>query len=113
VLVSYSSAAIEMLQLDASKYAGRNISMLYYQGPILDKKNYVQRVESLATFETEINSGHTPYTTGQMVGAPALFHATFGAGKGRVLISPPHPEETVPRLDDIVEGYILWAGGAI
>lgn len=48
---------------------------------------------------------------GQMVGAPALLLATHRSG--RVLLSPPHPEETVPRLDDVVEAYVLYASGAL
>ena len=113
VLVAYDDAAVAMLRLDPAKYGGgANISMLYWQGPILDRQ-YKQGVQALATFHTEISSGSTQYTKGQMVGTPALFHTTYGAGKGRVLISPPHPEETQPRLDDIVESYILWASSAI
>ena len=46
-----------------------------------------------------------------MVDTPSLLHTTYGAG--RVLISSPHPEETIPRLDDLVEAYVLWAGKAI
>jgi hypothetical protein len=112
VLVQYSDAAIAMLKLDAARYAGRNVSVLYYQGPIM-ARNYDGKYTSLATFNTEIHSGHTAYTTGQMVGTPALLYGSYGAGSGRVLISPPHPEETVPRLDDVVESYVLWAGGAL
>ena len=66
---------------------------------------------SAATFTTEIHSGHTQYTTGQMVGAPALMMTTYG--QGRVLISPPHPEETAPRMDDLVKAYTLWAARAL
>ena len=113
VEVLYSDAAIAALRLDAATYSGKNVSVLYYQGPIMDKTYKTTGFESLATFETEIHSGHTKYTTGQMVGAPALLRTTYGAGAGRVLISPPHPEETIPRLDDVVQAYVLWAAGAI
>ena len=36
-----------------------------------------------------------------------------GPKSGRVLLSTPHPEETVPRLDDMVTAYLLWAARAI
>jgi hypothetical protein len=67
-----------------------------------------------ATFTSELHSGHPQFTTGQMLGAPGLVWATYGgAAGGRVLVSPPHPEETVPRLDDVIEAYVLWAARAI
>ena len=112
VLVSYADETIAMLGLDAAKYAGKNVSVLYYQGPIMSSL-YTGKYTAGATFETEIHSGHTAYTTGQMVGTPALMWTTYGANAGRVLISPPHPEETVPRFDDVCEAYILWAARAI
>ena len=112
VLVSYADSTVAMLGLDAAKYSGKNVSMLYWQGPIMSKL-YKGSYTRGATFETEIHSGHTQYTTGQMVGAPALLWTVYGANAGRVLISPPHPEETVPRLDDVCEAYILWAARAI
>ena len=65
----------------------------------------------LATFTSEIHSGHPQWTTGQQVGTPAILTAQHGAG--RVLISSPHPEETVPILLDWIRGYVLWAGQAI
>jgi len=46
-----------------------------------------------------------------MAGTPAVMLATYG--KGRVLVSPPHPEETQPRLDDVVLAYLRWAGGML
>ena len=112
VLVSYSDSTIAMLGLDAAKYSGKNVSVLYFQGPIMSKL-YKGTYTAGATFETEIHTGHPQYTTGQMVGAPALLWTTYGAGAGRVLISPPHPEETVPRFDDVCEAYILWAARAL
>lgn len=111
VSVSFSDATVRALRLDAGRYGGgKNVSVLYYQGPIQDR-GYAGRFEANATFETEIATGHPQWTTGQMVHTPALVTTTFGAG--RVLLSSPHPEETVPRLDDVVEAYALWAAGAI
>jgi glutamine amidotransferase-like uncharacterized protein len=113
VTMVYSDAAVAMLQLDPAKYGGgRNTSILYWQGPIADR-GYKGSYSSGATFTSEIHSGYPQFTTGQMVGTTALAWSTYGSGKGRVLISPPHPEETQPRLDDVVKAYVLWAGGAI
>jgi hypothetical protein len=111
VTLAYTAAAVAALRLDASRYGGgRNVSVLYYQGPV-QSRGYAGRFSSNATYTSEIASLHPQWTTGQMVGTPALVTAGFGAG--RVLLSSPHPEETVPRLDDVVEAYVLWAAGAI
>jgi glutamine amidotransferase-like uncharacterized protein len=111
VTMAYSSAAVSMLRLDATMYGpAYNTSVLYYQGPIQDK-SYPGKFVAGASYTTEISSGHTQYTKGQMVGTPSLVTTMYG--KGRVLLSSPHPEETIPRLDDVVEAYTLWAAGAI
>jgi putative intracellular protease/amidase len=113
VTMVYEDAAVAMLKLDPKVYGGgRNTSILYYQGPIADR-NYPQGFTSGATFTSEIHLNHATFTTGQMVGTTGLAFSTYGAGKGRVLISPPHPEETVPRLNDVIAAYVLWAGKAI
>ena len=101
-----------MLGLDATRYGPQhNTTILYFQGPIASKMYAGNAgLSSGATFVTEIHSGHPEQTKGQMAGSPALLWATYGAGQGRVLVSPPHPEETLPRLDDVVEAYVRWAG---
>lgn len=66
---------------------------------------------TLASFTSEIHTNHPQWTTGQQLGTPAILTAEYSAG--RVLISSPHPEETVPRLLDWIRGYVLWAGRAI
>ena len=110
VTMVYDDAAVAMLKLDPAVYGGgRNTSILYYQGPIADRL-YPQSFSSGATFTSEIHSSHTSVTTGQMVGTTGLAFSTYGAGQGRVLVSPPHPEETIPRLDDVIAAYVLWAG---
>ena len=53
----FSDNAIALLKLDASKYANKNVSVLYFQGPIADRqypKNYtiggeIARCRTLAT----------------------------------------------------------------
>jgi len=111
VTVMYTDAAISALHLDAATYSNKNISILYYQGPIVDPRYKNSGFTVGSSFTTEIHSLHPAQTTGQMLGAPALMMSTFG--QGRVLLSPPHPEETVPRMDDIIEAYTLWAGKVI
>lgn len=111
VEMTFSDAAVAMLQLDAEKYGGgRNVSILYWQGPI-QSRLYAGDFTVDALFRSEIAANHPQWTRGEMVGTPSLLHTAYG--KGRVLVSSPHPEETVPRLDDIVAAYVLWAGGAI
>ena len=114
VQMAFSDESVAMLQLDPATYGGgRNVSILYSQGPI-QARQYPGRFTTDAVFRTEVNSGpHPQWTRGEMAGTPSLLHTTYGAGAGRVLISAPHPEETVPRLDDIVKAYVLWAGRAI
>ena len=112
VVMAYSDAAVAMLHLDASTYGGgRNVSILYWQGPIQSREYPSTGYTVDATFKTEIALNHPQWTRGEMVETPSLLHTTYG--KGRVLVSAPHPEETVPRLDDIIEAYVLWASGAI
>ena len=106
----FNSDAIAALQLDKGTYAGKNVSLLYFQGPIHDR-SYKGAFTTGATFLSEIHTLHTPYTEGQMINTPSLVFTEYG--KGRVLLSTPHPEETVPRLDDIVKAYLLWAARAI
>ena len=111
VSVMYTDAAIAVLHLDATVYSNKNISILYYQGPIVDKSYNNNGFTVGSSFTTEIHSLHPAETTGQMLGAPALMMSTFG--QGRVLLSPPHPEETIPRMDDVIEAYTLWVGKVI
>ena len=106
----YTKEAVDMLHL-SDRYADGPVSLLYYQGPIFAASYGPGNFTAGAFFLSEIADKHPEFTTKQMVGTPALIWGTFGAG--RVLISPPHPEETVPRLDDVVLAYTLWAGRAI
>jgi putative intracellular protease/amidase len=112
VSMIYDDNTVAMLKLDPAVYGGgRNTSVLYYQGPIADRAYPSKGYTSGATFTSEIHSGHPNLTTGQMIGTTALAYTTYG--EGRVLISIPHPEETVPRLNDVVAAYVLYAGKAI
>ena len=110
VLVAYDDATVELLRLDPAAYKGKNVTVLYYQGPIADR-SHAGNFTRGARFSTEIATNHPAATTGQMVGAPAVLFGEYGGG--RVLLSPPHPEETTPRRDDVVLAYTLWAGRAL
>jgi glutamine amidotransferase-like uncharacterized protein len=82
--------------------------VLYANGPIItadDRKN-IPAFEPLAFFRTELAENGTP--KGVMVNAPAMARGFFG--KGRVVISSPHPEQT-PGLDNFVEAFVRWTAG--
>ena len=92
----------------ASGYApGTNMTIYYGQGPIFaaeDNPAYTR----LATYMTEIHSKHTSQTQGQMVGMAAVITSTYG--KGRVLLSSPHPELTkLPGRKNLIERYARYA----
>lgn len=111
--ISMSAAGVSMLGLDPTVYGpDHNTTILYWQGPIQSKiYPFNPRNTVLATYKSEINYEHSQWTTGEMVGTPALLTTTHGAG--RVLISSPHPEETVPMNMDLILGYVQWTAGAI
>ena len=67
VTMMFNDAAVAQFQLDPAVYSAKNISLLYFQGPIA-AKNYAENYTVHARFTTEIHSGHTNYTTGQMIG---------------------------------------------
>lgn len=111
VSVLFTASAVAELRLPA-EYADKGVAMLYWQGPIADRAYLVSgNYTAGAYFLTEIASKHPEQTKGQMAGTPAVMLTTYG--KGRVLVSPPHPEETQPRLDDVVLAYLRWAGGML
>jgi hypothetical protein len=109
VTMVFNESTVAELRLNATVFGGgRNVSVLYWQGPIADRAYAGNAGLAVgATFTSEIASGHPAYTKGQMLGAPALLMSSHGAG--RVLISPPHPEETTPQIYDLVLAYTLWA----
>jgi putative intracellular protease/amidase len=80
----------------------------YANGPIIQPAGLaeVPDYEPLALFRSELAENDTP--KGVMVDSPAWASGTFG--KGRVLISSPHPEQT-----EGMEGWIVravrWAAG--
>ena len=77
----------------------------YGNGPILKPagRTDLAPYEPLAFYRTELAENDTPI--GAMVNTPAIVRGQFG--KGRVLISSPHPEQT-PGLEIIVDRAV-WA----
>jgi glutamine amidotransferase-like uncharacterized protein len=63
--------------------------------------------QPLAFFKTELAKNGTP--PGVMTGSPAMVAGQ--CGKGRVLCSSPHPEQT-PGMDAWLEKAVRWAGSA-
>jgi len=80
-------------------------AVLYDNGPILKPagRTDLSPYEALAFFRTEMAENGTP--VGVMVNSPAVVDGHFG--KGRVLISSPHPEQT-PGLEALVGHAVRW-----
>lgn len=77
----------------------------YANGPIIkpDNREGLPAYEPLAHFRTELAENGSP--VGAMVDTPAMVRTTFG--KGRVITSSPHPEQT-DGLDGFVEQAVRW-----
>jgi glutamine amidotransferase-like uncharacterized protein len=77
----------------------------YANGPIIqpdDKKN-IPAYEPIAFFRTELAKNGSP--EGVMVNSPALVRGKYG--KGRVLFSSPHPEQT-SGMEELVPSAVRW-----
>jgi hypothetical protein len=66
--------------------------VIYHNGPILTpaKNDAIPDYEPLVFFRTEVSK--TPKHAGLQINTPAMVRGSFG--KGKVLISSPHPEQT-------------------
>jgi hypothetical protein len=80
----------------------------YANGPIIKpaERDDVPDYEALATFRTELAGNDSP--KGAMVNSPAWARGTFG--KGRVIVSSPHPEQTA-GMEAFVASAVKWAAG--
>jgi len=80
----------------------------YDNGPIIKPagRTDLPPYEPLALFRTELAEHDTP--VGAMVNTPAIVQSQFG--KGRVIISSPHPEQT-PGMEALVERAVRWVAG--
>lgn len=88
--------------------AGTN-RIRYANGPILTPhgRDPIPPYETLAFFRTELAKNDTP--VGAMVSAPAIVRGVFG--KGRVIVSSPHPESTDGLKDSFAPSAVRWAAG--
>lgn len=77
----------------------------YANGPILvpAQVESLPDYEPLAFFRTELAKNNTP--AGIMVNSPAIVAGR--CGKGRVIVSSPHPEQT-PDLEDFIPRAVAW-----
>jgi len=109
VQVEFTPAGAQQLGLVASTYAGKNVTIMYWQGPIVKADAFPSNVTKLSYFRTEIHSGHPNETTGEMVNTPAMTSLDDygGQGLGRVFLNSPHPE-LEPTHPDIYVGELLW-----
>ena len=82
--------------------------MRYVNGPILVPAgvDLLPDFQPLAHFRTELAKNDTP--VGLMVNSPAI--VAGNCGKGRVLVSSPHPEQT-PGLEHFVPKAVRWVTG--
>ncbi|GMH87156.1 hypothetical protein TL16_g10769 [Triparma laevis f. inornata] len=104
VSVEVLDVGFEELALDRDIFAG-NITIMYYQGPIVKPQDLPSDVNMLAMFRTEIATNHPEETMGEMINTPAI--TSKEVGKGRVVLNSPHPE-LQPVVPEIYAGEILW-----
>jgi len=103
VEIEFTPYAPEATGLSAGK---RTIH--YANGPIItaDKRDGIAPFEPLAFFRTELAENDSP--KGAMTNAPAIVRGVFG--KGRVISSSPHPEQT-DGMERFVENAVRWVAG--
>jgi glutamine amidotransferase-like uncharacterized protein len=81
------------------------IDIRYANGPILvpAKNDAIADFEALAFFRTELAEHDSPKSA--MINSPAIVRGTLG--KGRVIVSSPHPEQT-PGMETFIEHAVHW-----
>ena len=92
--IETTQAGQDVLQLPAKT------RVIYHNGPIITpgKQTDMPEYEPLVFFRTEVTK--TPKQAGLQVNTPAMVRASFG--KGHVLVSSPHPEQT-PGMEHWIE----------
>ena len=85
--------------------AAKKLDIRYANGPIIkpNDRPEIPDYEVLAYFRTELASNGSP--AGVMVNSPAIVRGTFG--KGRVISSSPHPEQT-DGMEHFAERAVRW-----
>ncbi len=93
---------------EATGFSGDQKSIHYANGPIItaDKSEGIAPFETLAFFRTELAEHDSP--KGAMVNSPAIVRGSFG--KGRVISSSPHPEQT-EGMEHFIEHAVRWVAG--
>lgn len=84
---------------------------VYYEnGPVIapQEDGDIPPFETVAYFRSELAENETPQ--GIMIDSPAIARGFFG--KGRVVISSPHPERTDSMDGSFVPAAVRWAAGA-
>ena len=104
VSVEFTAGGRSALRL-GDEFEG-NVTIMYWQGPIVKPADMPANVSQLAFFRTEIHSRHTNETAGEMVNTPAIT-TMDNYGSGRVVLNSPHPE-LLPQLPQIYAGELQW-----
>ncbi|MDB6138478.1 MAG: biofilm synthesis protein PgaB, partial [Verrucomicrobiaceae bacterium] len=103
------------LEIETTK-AGQDIlglpakaAVIYHNGPVLipGLQKDMPVYEPLVFFRTEV--AKTPKQAGLQINTPAMVRSTFG--KGRVLVSSPHPEQT-PGMEHWLEHAVRAVAGS-
>ncbi|MCB1209434.1 MAG: hypothetical protein KDK97_08915 [Verrucomicrobiales bacterium] len=81
----------------------------YANGPVFQaaNKDEIGDFQPLAIFRTELAENGSP--VGAMTGSAAMVAGNYG--KGRVLCSSPHPEQT-QGMEAFIERAVRWVGGS-
>ena len=93
------------LARDATGITAGQKTIHYANGPIItaDNREGIAPFEALAFFRTELAENDSP--KGAMMDSPAIVRGVFG--KGRVISSSPHPEQT-EGMEGFVEQAVRW-----
>jgi putative intracellular protease/amidase len=89
-------------------FASEKRPIRYANGPIIkaDNREGIAPFEPLAMFRTELAENGSP--KGAMVDSPAIVRGVYG--KGRVISSSPHPEQT-DGMEGFAESAVRWVAG--
>lgn len=100
VQIEMTKQGSELTSLPSSKQPIR-----YANGPIIksNERADIPDFEPIAWFRTELAKNGSP--AGVMVNSPAMARGDFG--KGRVLVSSPHPEQTA-GMEHFIENAVRW-----
>ena len=71
VQVQFTAAGVSNLKLRSTS-PKRNVTIMYWQGPIVKDAQLPSNVTRLAFFRSEIHTNHPNETTGEMVNTPAI-----------------------------------------